>query len=99
MVHVVCKPRFKEIKMAPSAPQVFNGVTPDQYARLAEKAKAAGIDIDGNSGAASKFGVEIAWNYVPTTQELTLQCLKTPFFMKASDVNAKIQSLVTQSLA
>ena len=85
--------------MAPSAPQVFNGVTPDQYARLAERAKAAGIDINGNSGAASKFGVEVAWNYVPATQELTLQCLKTPFFMKAADVDEKVKSLLNDSLA
>jgi hypothetical protein len=85
--------------MAPSAPQVFNGVTPDQNARLVEKAKTAGIDISGNSGTATKFGVQIAWNYTPATQELTLQCLKTPFFMNASDVNTKIHSLVAQSLA
>lgn len=85
--------------MAPSAPQVFNGVTPDQYARLVEKAKTAGIDISGNNGVASKFGIEIAWNYVPASQELTLQCLKTPFFTNASDVNTKIHSLVNQSLA
>jgi hypothetical protein len=85
--------------MAPSAPQVFNGVTPDQYSRLVEKAKTAGIDITGNSGTATKFGVQIAWNYTPATQELTLQCLKTPFFMNASDVNTKIHSLVAQSLA
>jgi hypothetical protein len=85
--------------MAPSAPQVFNGVTPDQYARLVEKAKAAGIEINGNTGSATKFGVEIAWNYTPATQELTLQCLKTPFFMNASEVNTKIHSLVEQSLA
>ena len=85
--------------MAPSAPQVFNGVTPDQYSRLVEKAKTAGIDISGNNGTASKFGVEIAWNYAPATQELSLQCLKTPFFMSAADVNTKIHSLVEQSLA
>ena len=85
--------------MPPSAPQVFHGVTPDQYARLVEKAKASGIDIGGNTGAASKFGVEISWNYIPATQELTLQCLKTPFFMSASEVTAKIHSLVEQSLA
>jgi hypothetical protein len=85
--------------MALSTPQVFNGVTPDQYARLVEKAKASGIDISGNTGSASKFGVEIAWNYAPATQELTLQCLKTPFFMSAADVNTKIHSLVTQSQA
>ena len=85
--------------MAISAPQVFNGVTPEQYARLVEKAKSAGIDINGNTGSASKYGVQIAWNYAPTTQELTLQCLKTPFFMTANDVNSKIHTLVSQSLS
>ena len=85
--------------MAPSAPQVFKPVTPNQYARLQEKAKSAGIEINGNSGTAAKYGVEVSWNYLPDSQELTLQCLKTPFFMKPSDVDAKIQSLVTQSLA
>jgi hypothetical protein len=85
--------------MAPSAPLVFKGVTPDQFARLVEKAKGAGIDISGNTGSASKFGLEIAWNYAPSSQELTLQCLKTPFFMSASDVDTKIHSLVQQSLA
>ncbi len=85
--------------MAPSAPQIFQGITPDQYARLVEKAKAAGINLEGNSGSASKYGVEIAWNYAPASQELSLQCLKTPFFMKAADVDARIHSLVTQSLA
>jgi hypothetical protein len=85
--------------MAPSAPLVFKGVTPDQFARLVEKAKGAGIDISGNTGSASKFGLEIAWNYAPSSQELTLQCLKTPFFMSASDVDTKIHALVQQSLA
>jgi hypothetical protein len=85
--------------MAPSAPLVFKGVTPDQFARLVEKAKGAGIDISGNTGSASKFGLEIAWNYAPSSQELTLQCLKTPFFMSTSDVDTKIHALVQQSLA
>jgi hypothetical protein len=84
--------------MAPSAPQVFTGITPEQYEVLAAKAKAAGIDIAGNSGTASKFGVEISWNYSPETKELTLQTLKTPFFMKAADVDAKVKSLVNESL-
>src|SRR5262249_45053227 len=43
--------------MAPSAPQVFKGITPEQYALLIAKAKTAGIDIAGNNGTASKFGV------------------------------------------
>lgn len=85
--------------MAESAPQVFNNVTPEQYARLVEKAKASGIELSGNSGTASKYGVEIAYRYAPDAQQLTLQCLKAPFFMKSADVDSKIQTLVTQSLA
>ena len=85
--------------MAAGAPQVFTGVTPEQYARLVEKAKGAGIELNGNSGTASKFGVEIAWNYVPGTQELTLQCLNAPFFMTTADVDARIQKLVRESAA
>jgi hypothetical protein len=42
--------------------------------------------------------VEISWDYSPDTQELTLQTLKTPFFMKAADVDAKVKSLVHESL-
>jgi hypothetical protein len=83
--------------MAAGAPQVFKGVTPEQYARLVEKASASGIELNGNNGTASRFGVEIAWNYSPDTQELTLQCLNAPFFMSAADVDARIQKLVRES--
>jgi len=85
--------------MAQAAPQVFSNITPEQYANLAAKAQAAGIDMSGNTGTASKFGVEVAWNYSAATQELTLQCLRTPFFVKTEDVNAKIQALVKETLA
>ena len=85
--------------MPPSPPQVFNGVTPDQYARLVEKAKAAGINLVGNSGTTSQYGVEVSWNYSPETQTLTLQVLKTPFFINADDANARLRKVVEQSLA
>lgn len=85
--------------MTQSAPQIFQGVTPEQYAQLVEKAKEAGIDLAGNSGTASKYGVEIAWNYSPESHELSIQCLKAPFFMSAADVNAKIRSLVERVTA
>ena len=84
--------------MPPSQPQVFTGVTPEQFARLVVKARGAGIDLDGNSGTASKFGVEVAWNYEPDKQQLTIQCVKTPIFLNAADVDARIQSLVRESL-
>jgi hypothetical protein len=84
--------------MAQTAPQVFSGITPEQYAKLAAKAQAAGIDMSGNSGTASRFGVEVAWNYVPAAQELTLHCLRTPFFVKPQDVYAKIEALVKETV-
>lgn len=84
--------------MEPAAPQTFRGVTPDQYARLAEKAKAAGIDMVGNGGTASWYGVDVAWMYVPEAEELTIRCLKTPFFMRPEVIDAKIRDLVRQSL-
>jgi hypothetical protein len=84
--------------VAQTAAQVFKGITPEQYATLIEKARAAGFDLAGNSGTVSKFGVEVAWNYAPETAELTFQCLSTPFFLKPEDVMGKIQALVKESL-
>ncbi|HEX4286706.1 MAG TPA: hypothetical protein VHZ28_16560 [Terracidiphilus sp.] len=80
-------------------PLVFNDISPDKYAKLGAKARAAGIDINGNTGNATKYGVQVEWNYMPAEQQLTFQCLKTPFFVKAADVHAKIQTLVQQTLA
>lgn len=80
-------------------PEIFRGITPGQFALLSQKAHAAGIEMNGNSGSASKFGVEVAWNYDPAAQELKIECLKAPFFMKTSDVAEKIRGLVQQSLA
>ncbi len=90
--------RFDGGVVSQSEPQIFAGVTPAQYAALLEKAQAAGLGLSGNSGSASRFGVEVAWNYSPETQELTLQCLRTPFFVRAAEVNARLKALVTEAL-
>ncbi len=85
--------------MPQSPPLVVSNFTPAHYAALITKAEASGISIAGNSGTASKFGVEVAWNYSSDARQLTLQCLKTPFFASAADVHAKLQSLVEQSIS
>ncbi|MFZ0747216.1 MAG: hypothetical protein WAM85_22625 [Terracidiphilus sp.] len=85
--------------MSQNPPLVFSNISPAQYATLIAKAKTSGIDIAGNSGTATKFGVEVAWNYAPDAQQLTLQCLKSPFFMSEAEVHAKLQSLVEQSIS
>jgi hypothetical protein len=77
--------------------QVFRNVSPEQFARLREKARAAGIEIEGNSGSASKFGAEVAWNYNADTQELNLQVLSAPFFMKKEDLEEQMRGLVEKA--
>jgi hypothetical protein len=80
-----------------SAPQTFKGVTPERYEILANRARMAGIPLNGNSGSAALFGIEVCWNYSLETQELIIQCLRTPFFMKQGEVDDKIRNLVEQS--
>ena len=85
--------------MADPAQQVFTGITPSQYAKLTEMARAAGFAMNGKCGRGSKMGVEVEWNYSEEKQELVLTCLQTPFFMSTSQVNEKLRSLVNQALA
>lgn len=80
--------------MSQNAPQTFQGITNKQYAELVAQANAAGLAIEGNSGTKSKFGVEVTWNYAPENCELTIQCLRAPFFLSADEVDTKIRSLV-----
>jgi hypothetical protein len=85
--------------MAQNPPKVFSGITPEQYAQLTDRARAAGINMTGNSGTASKYGVEMRWDYSPELQQLTIECLRTPMFVSAATVYAKLQALVEQGAA
>jgi hypothetical protein len=84
--------------MSASTPQVFSGITPSKYAALMEKANTAGVPMSGNSGRATKMGVEVEWNYSAEKQELVLTCHRTPFFVSAEDVNARLHALVHEAL-
>ena len=84
--------------MAHNPPLIFSNIRPEHYRTLTEKARSAGIEMSGNSGRTSKMGIEVEWNYSEEKQELTLTCLHTPFFMKVADVNARLKSLVDESL-
>lgn len=85
--------------MTQVSPQVFSGIRPEQFAKLSEQARAKGIDMNGNVGIASKFGVEVSWSYSTATGELVFQCIKTPMFVNAATVYAKLKSVVDESLA
>jgi hypothetical protein len=85
--------------MGQGPPQVFSGITPEMYGQLLEKARASGIEMIGNSGTASKYGVEMSWNYSPEAQQLTVQCLRTPIFVSAASVYGKLRELVKNNAA
>jgi hypothetical protein len=85
--------------MKTTSPMTFPGITPEQYSALLAKAKAAGIALSGTSGTASRLGVEISWNYSPDSRVLDIECLRTPFFLKPEEVNARIEALVRETIA
>jgi hypothetical protein len=85
--------------MAESGPLTFEGITPAQFAVLGEKARAAGIALEGNSGTAEKFGVAVRWDYAPDSGRLAFEVLKTPFFVSEDDVITRLRKMVEQSLA
>lgn len=85
--------------MSSSAPLVFASVTPAQFAHLVQQAQDSGIPISGNSGSADKFGVAVSWTYSPDSQQLTLECLRTPFFISRESIETRLRDLVQQSLA
>jgi hypothetical protein len=87
----------QEGTMSSCATQTFSGITPARFQCLTQKAQAAtGIKITGNSGEASKDGVEIRWLYDPAGQTLELQCTKAPapIFISCGIINGKIHDLV-----
>ena len=84
--------------MPASEPQIFSPITPEQYANLVRKAGDAGITLAGNSGNASQFGVEVAWDYSPEACRLTIQCVKAPFFMSPATIDAQIKTMVEETV-
>lgn len=90
---------IKESDVAKGKPQIFPNIVPAQWAKLLQKANAAGMQMSGNMGRATRMGVEVAWNYSEPLQRLELTCLRSPFFMSADDVNEKLRGMVNETLA
>jgi hypothetical protein len=84
--------------MGSCATQSFTNVSSDQFACLVAKANAAGIEISGNAGNASKDGITIQWKFDPGTNTLTIQCTSSPFLVPCGTINSKIHDLVDSCL-
>jgi hypothetical protein len=75
-------------------PQAFHSVTPAQFARIVEKAAAAGIRIDGSSGELSHLAITIRWRFESETGVFAVQCTRRPFMVSCAQINSRIKELV-----
>jgi hypothetical protein len=75
-------------------PQSFTGITQARFDCLKQKAAAAGIAINADSGEANRDGIIVRWQFDPGAQTLELQCMGHPFFLNCSLVNSQLQALV-----
>jgi hypothetical protein len=81
--------------MGKCATQVFGDISSEQFACLVDRAKAAGMQIDGNSGTTPQHnGVSVAWEYDPVAKTLSIQCLSLPFLVSCGAANSQIHGLV-----
>ena len=89
-------PRVERIASGEAAcePQLFSQVTPEKWQRLVTKAAENGLTIGGNEGQASRDNYTFAWKYDPAAQQLTLWCVKKPFFAPCSAINEEIHKIV-----
>jgi hypothetical protein len=75
--------------------QVFGDISPEHFACLVDRAKVAGMKIDGNSGTIPpRNGVSVAWEDDPLARALSIQCLSLPFLVSCGAANSQIHSLV-----
>jgi hypothetical protein len=65
--------------------QVFTGITPARWDCIREAMQGrTGVAITADSGAASKSGFTMRWNFDPVTQVLSVQCTEKPFIIPCS---------------
>jgi len=75
--------------------QTFNNVTAQQFACIAQRAQdETGLVLVGNNGEASAQGITIKWNFDPTSQVLTIECIDKPFLLPCGIISSTIQTLV-----
>ena len=80
--------------MGSCAAQTFTNITSDRFAAIQQKAAQSGINITGNSGQTNQQGFTFSWQFDPTAQTLTIQCLDHPFFAPCGTINGKIHDLM-----
>jgi hypothetical protein len=65
----------------------------EQFAAVAAKAKAQGIDLEGREGTIEKMGVKARWSFDGSL--LTVEVLEKPFFLSLEAVEERLRSALS----
>ena len=76
-------------------PIQIEGITPDDFSEIVEKAASQGLVLTGTSGTAELQGCTFSWFYDESVEILTITCTHKPFYVGCDTVNDKIRELVT----
>ncbi len=79
-------------------PVIFPNIRPALWASIETQVRAAGIDVEHDQGVAHVGPTDIQWDYEPSTQSLTVQCLHKPWIASCGMVNQKITDLFQKAL-
>ena len=79
-----------------NSPQTWK-VTPSQYAEMLKNVNAAGFNLVGNSGEATKDGVTVGWEYDGTPLSITV-INRSWYDPSVSDIEDRIADAVNGAL-
>ncbi|HXI90474.1 MAG TPA: hypothetical protein VNH18_29540 [Bryobacteraceae bacterium] len=80
-------------------PVIFSNVSPEQWAAIEAKLATAHIRIEHDQGEIVIQSADIRWDYESSAKTLTVQCVRKPFIIPCSKVNAKITELFQKEVS
>lgn len=76
------------------APQVFSGVTEDDFATIVARAAEKGVTIPSHSGESSRSGFTVRWHFDAAAETLMVHCVSRPFFVPCGTVQDGVRRLI-----
>lgn len=71
---------------------ILENITQEHFLNIQNKiGSSLGLNLKGNSGSGSEYGIEVAWNYDPTTLKVILTNTKKPWFVSEDLVMSKLK--------
>lgn len=77
---------------------VYNGVTPEKWAKITADLAANGLSVSGNNGEIDHMGVSATYSY-DGVDNLSITVTKAPFFIGIGGASKRIEDAVNKELA